>query len=247
MNKPYEGMTALGYCRVSTDDKGQTNETQERAIREWAERTGAELKGIYYDEMTGTTLSRPGLMSAVGRILCDEIQILVAYDHSRLTRNEELDKIREMIGRCSIRFVASDIDPDSLGGRVYDEVKQIFDKEENLQRSIKTAGGMDTRRRNNIHVGRPAKLVFAEELETGIQGLNTTIDGEHKTQTLVYPLSVVMGFADQGLSLNYVANRLLNVNVMALRRALSRKRLVDRVGYNPLEQYHERYINSRRF
>lgn len=241
MSLPYEGLTAIGYCRVSTDDKGQTNETQAKAIRDWAVRTGANLVEIFYDEMTGTTLNRPGLMQAVGRIRCDGISILVSYDSSRLTRNEELPRIREMIGeRCTIRYTSSDIDPSSLGGRITDAVKQIFDKEENVIRSAKTSLGMATRRdQMGIHVGRPAKLVFTEELGSCKKGLKSTPDESHKTQSLVYPVETILGFADRGISMNHLAVKILDINPMALRRALMR------VGR--LEEYKSRYEQSRRF
>ena len=244
----YEGMTAVGYCRVSTDDKGQTNVTQENAIREWSRRTGANVIAIYKDEMTGKTLSRPGLMQAIGRILCDSVQIFVAYDQSRFTRNEDLPKIKEMIGAgCTIRYVTSDVDPDSLGGRVTDAVKQIFDREENIVRSAKTKVGMETRRDvMGIHVGRPAKIVFLEELEICKKGLNSSVDDTHKTQSMVYPIKVVLDMADNGLTLNYVATKVLGVTTMSLRRALSRKPLVEHLGFNPLEEFKRRSENSRR-
>lgn len=236
---PYEGMTAVGYCRVSTDDKGQTNETQANAIKEWASKTGADLVQIYYDEMTGTTLSRPGLMGAVGRILCDNIRILVAFDQSRLTRNEDLRRIKEMIGSgCSIRYVTSDIDPESIGGRVTDAIKQIFDKEENRIRADKTTLGMATRRDvMGIHVGRPAKLVFLEELDSCKKGLSVQPNDTHVTSTMIQPLSAVMRMADEGKSLNYVATKVLGVKTMTLRRALIR------VGM--LEEFNERSRKAR--
>lgn len=239
-SKPYEGLTAIGYCRVSTDDKGQTNETQARAIREWATRTGATLVEIYYDEMTGITLARPGLMQAVGRIRCDGVSILVAYDSSRLTRNEELPKIREMIGdRCTIRYTSSDIDTESLGGKITDAVRQIFDKEENVIRSAKTSLGMATRRdQMGVHVGRPAKLVFAEELETCKIGLRSHQDDTHKTQSLVYPIETILSFADRKISINHLATKILEITPMALRRALIR------VG--KLEEYKMRLAQSKR-
>lgn len=239
--KPYEGLSAIGYCRVSTDDKGQTNETQARAIREWAERTGATLVEIYYDEMTGTTLARPGLMQAVGRIRCDGISILVAFDSSRLTRNEDIPKIKEMIGeKCTIRYTSSDIDTESLGGRITDAVRQIFDHEENVIRSAKTSLGMVTRRdQMGIHVGRPAKIVFVEELATCKTGLRSNPDETHKTQSLVYPTETILSFADRGISLNHLATKILDITPMSLRRALIRN---EKLG-----EYKKRYEQSRRF
>lgn len=244
----YEGMTAVGYCRVSTDDKGQTNVIQESAIQDWARRTGANVIAIYKDEMTGTTLSRPGLMQAIGRILCDSVQIFVAYDQSRFTRNEDLPRIKEMIGKgCSIRYVTSDLDPESFAGHITDTIRQVFDKEENIRRSAKTKLALEKRRDvMGIHVGRPAKVVFLEELEICKKGLNTSVDDTHKTQTLVYPIKVILDMADNGLTLNYVATKVLGVTTMSLRRALSRKPLVEHLGYNPLEEFKRRSENARR-
>lgn len=238
--KPYDGLQAIGYCRVSTDDKGQTNETQEREIRAWADRTGAEIVQIYYDERTGKTLNRPGLMQAIGHIRCDNIPILVAYDPSRLTRNEELPKIRAMIGdKCTIQFTTSDLDPTSLGGRITESIRQIFDKEENVIRSAKTSLGMVTRRdQMGIHVGRPAKIVFVEELESCKRGLRSSVDDTHKTQSLVYPIDTILGYADRGVSMNYLATKILEVTPMSLRRALER--------FGKLEEYMTRYALSRR-
>ena len=47
------------YARVSTND--QTNTIQVRDLKEYVERRGWDVAGIYQDQMSGKTASRPGL------------------------------------------------------------------------------------------------------------------------------------------------------------------------------------------
>ena len=52
-------MKAAIYARVSTTD--QTNAIQVRELKEYVERRGWEVAGVYQDQMSGKTASRPGL------------------------------------------------------------------------------------------------------------------------------------------------------------------------------------------
>jgi DNA invertase Pin-like site-specific DNA recombinase len=51
-------MKAAIYARVSTTD--QTNTIQVRELREYVERRGWDVAGIYQDQMSGKTASRRG-------------------------------------------------------------------------------------------------------------------------------------------------------------------------------------------
>jgi DNA invertase Pin-like site-specific DNA recombinase len=52
-------MTAALYARVSTKDKGQTNENQLRELRAFAERLGYTLYQEYCDQESGGSVERP--------------------------------------------------------------------------------------------------------------------------------------------------------------------------------------------
>src|ERR1700686_4378344 len=52
-------MRAAIYARVSTND--QTNTIQVGELKEYIERRGWEVAGIYQDQMSGAKASRPGL------------------------------------------------------------------------------------------------------------------------------------------------------------------------------------------
>jgi DNA invertase Pin-like site-specific DNA recombinase len=52
---------AAVYARVSTTDRGQTNDNQLQALRAWGDRLGVEVVGEYVDEASGARGDRPGL------------------------------------------------------------------------------------------------------------------------------------------------------------------------------------------
>ena len=52
-------MTAAIYARVSTRDKGQTNDNQLLELRAFAERLGYPIYREYRDQQSGGTAERP--------------------------------------------------------------------------------------------------------------------------------------------------------------------------------------------
>lgn len=223
MSCKLSGFKAVGYCRVSTDDKGQTNETQAREIRNWARNNEVELLEVFQDEMTGKTLNRPGLQSAIGFILMNQIPLLIAYDSSRLTRNEDLKKIQEMIPNTQIRFTSLDLEPDTIGARLNNSVRQVLDKEENLVRSHKTKLGMETRKLDGQHVGRPARFMFTDEIETAPRG-------RYKPGvTIIHTRETIVSMLDSGLTVNKIA-KLIGVSQPCLRNHLLKHGLLKDVN-----------------
>lgn len=168
MSSDLEGMRAVLYARVSTDDKGQTTETQVREMKKWCEAKGVEIAGIYEEEKSATTLDRPKFQEMMGRILVSrDVQILLVYDQSRLTRDmnmRDIEKALEGTG-CQIRYVDIDIEPGTVGAKITSAVKEVLNKEENDARKAKTKMGIETRRIAGYHVGRPRAFVFTDEIE----------------------------------------------------------------------------------
>ena len=217
------GLTAIGYCRVSTD-LGQTNETQKRMINEWAERNGVNVLRIYADEaISGATFPRPQLSQAIVDIVSNHVPILVCYDQSRLTREGENDlpTIKGMLGQCVIRYTSLDVDPDAFGGRLVSAIKSVTDSEERAVLRSRTRLGMETRKLQGKHVGRPARFLFKEELATAPTGLFKP------GVTVVMAMPVVMAYADYGLSLRTVAKDHLGINYATLCKALDRAGLMN--------------------
>ncbi|TQS80268.1 MAG: hypothetical protein A3205_05835 [Methanomassiliicoccales archaeon Mx-03] len=214
---PYEGMTAVLYARVSTDDKGQTNETQLRLMRQWCERNGVRIIAEFEDEESGTSVYRDEFSKMMLRIMMPpyDVNILLAYDQSRITRDKKLEDIMTVLepSGCVIRFVSMDLDPESFEGDIINAVIQRVDKRENDVRREKTRQGMETRRNegeHGIHLGRPARVIFAEDKETAPEGRYV------KGYTIVVSEPQIYGFAEKGYSLNFVATRILEIDPHSL-------------------------------
>ena len=215
--KPEEGQRAVIYARVSTDDKGQTVDTQVRICREFCESKGHNIVGVYTDEKTGSKLDRSGFNQMNTRITYDEdVDYVVVYDQSRLTRAGDFDKIKRAFAqhRCYIRLASMDIDLDTLAGNIITANTGIFDKNENKVRNEKTHLGMFNKKLQGYHVGHPAKVMFHEDLPNAPKGLYS------EKHTTVVTEEYIYSFARQGLSIPYVAKHILNMSGEGFKGAL---------------------------
>ena len=219
MTSPLAGLHAVGYARVSTEDKGQITGTQADSIRRWAETNGVIIDKIIEEEISGAVWPRPGLSEAIVTGMTSGASMLVCYDQSRLTRdaNTQLPLIEKMLGDKVIRYVVNgDADPQSFGIKIMSAVKGVSDSEERRILKEKTRVSMAYRRDTlHIHVGRPARLIIADSTE----GMNKGLIGE---KTLVIKPSKVLQFAKEGWPPNYVASKLLDVPPVTFLRALER-------------------------
>jgi putative DNA-invertase from lambdoid prophage Rac len=73
------------YARVSTTD--QTNAIQIRELKEYVERRGWELTGIYQDQMSGAKASRPGLDKLVADARRRNFDVVVVWKLDRFGRS----------------------------------------------------------------------------------------------------------------------------------------------------------------
>ena len=224
MTSELKGLHAVGYARVSTDDKGQDTQIQIAQIRKWAESNGVILDKIIDEDISGTVWSRPGLSEALLLVRTTSASMLVCYDQSRLTRNADiqLPMIKDILGDKVIRFVVNgDADPDSFGLKIMSAVKGVSDSEERKILSQKTKLALEHKRDVlHIHVGRPARLIIAESTE----GFNEGLIGE---KTIVIKPARVLNFAKQGWPPCYVAVKLFNVPPATFLRALERADLKE--------------------
>lgn len=236
-----EGFNAVLYARVSTTNHDQTTETQVREMKKWCEAKGVNILAVYEEQITGTKLERPQFMMMIGRIMMGGVQILLAYDQSRLTRDEKLETIQNMISStgCQIRFVTNDGDPEDVGVKVTNAVKQIFDKEEIRVLRAKTKMGMETRKLQGMHVARPAVFMFAEDVDSAPKGrCILQADENHKTVTKVLPENTIYEYARQGLSYYYIATKLLGISPNVLYYEMRTKEMDPR-GRGTKDRYTE--------
>lgn len=211
--RPDEGMFVVIYCRVSTDDKDQTNDTQERVCRQWCEQQGMKILDVYRDEVSGTTLERPDFSRMFTRIMMKkDVDYIVAYDQSRITRSDNFDEIKEMFStaRCRFRFVNMDVDTDSLPGQIVSDIFSRVNTHENKVRNEKTHLGMETKKIAGYHVGRPAKFMFSEDIDDAPKG---RYDPD---STKAYHEADIYAYASKGYSLYKLATKILGIDCKTL-------------------------------
>lgn len=201
------GLTAIGYCRISTDDKGQTVDTQKHLINEWAKRHGVIIREIFADEgVSGSVFPRPELAQALIEIKTYQIPILVCLNQSRLTRDSSahMPHIKRILGdSCVIRYVELDMPTDDLGGQMTLAVTGILDAEERRRISKRTKDRMDNLKLQGRYLGRPAAFMFREDVTSAPQGLFKA----GRTLTLSKP--ELMEYAKAGRSISWVCKNVL--------------------------------------
>ena len=209
------------YCRVSTDDSGQTNKTQEFECRKYCESMGFEVMEVYRDEETGTSPYREDFGKMMLRVqLQQDVDYIVAYDQSRITRGDDIKKLKALIEphRCAFKFVKLDIDDSTIGGRITQAVQTEINAEENRVRNEKTRLGMQERVREGKHVGRPARIMFAEDKPTALQG-------RYKEGfTVMVNEDQIYGYAKKGYSLYFVAKEILEIPYNCLINEMHQKK-----------------------
>ena len=221
--------TVVLYARVSTDDKGQTNETQVRDMKAYCQRNGFIIAdggtAIYQDEQTGRNDKRPGFREMKGRISEGDIDYVVARNQDRISREPVdyqnfIDYARKF--RVRVRYVDNSATPETVDGVILDSVQSGLAKADNMKRSSTTKSGMETAKLNGIHCGRPIKFCWSDEVIKNGPRIKT--DG--RGRTVIQSVDTIMDFARQGMFRSETA-RSIGVSEITLTRALRSKGLLD--------------------
>ncbi len=207
------GVTAVIYARVSTDDKDQRPEVQVDLCTDWCTKNGVNVIGVYTDKVTGTSLERPGFEQMLGKINTAKPGLLVVRDQSRLTRDMKLEEIKGMLayaGTKIIYVVTPDIDPDSFVGQLSDSINGAINKQFIKDLSSRTSNGMEKSRELGIHIGTPARFAIFEDIRRMPKGkvrLEDFVDSKGKIHkaTKVISENLLFLYAKQGRSLRYLA------------------------------------------
>src|SRR5579862_6654137 len=120
----------LIYCRVSTEEqaeKGYSLDTQEKLCRDFAQRSGFHVEGVYRDEgKSGTTLGRPALQDLLAK--CSESELVsavIVQETDRLARNtHDHLTIRALLQKAGVKLisVAQPMLDDSPEGNMIDTI-----------------------------------------------------------------------------------------------------------------------------
>ena len=220
MSGAYEGMTAILYARVSTDDKDQTTETQIRNMRTWCADQGVEIVAEYEEEKSAKDMDRPKFEACIGRIALGGVNILLAWNESRLSRDmEDMTAITKLVRSYGtvIRYVSNAVEPENSTGQLLNSINTWQAQEERKKLSLNTKVGMQTAKAHGIHCGRKLAMCFSHRVAEN-ERLISKGDG-CKQPTKIIPIDVVFDLARQGYTINR-ASGIIGVSHSTLKRAL---------------------------
>ena len=213
-------MTAVLYARVSTDDKDQTTETQIRNMRSWCADQGVEIVAEYEEEKSAKDMDRPKFEACIGRIALGGINILLAWNESRLSRDmEDMTAITKLVRSYGtvIRYVSNAVEPENSTGQLLNSINTWQAQEERKKLSLNTKVGMETAKAHGVHCGRMLALCWSHrvaEMESMIAK-----GDDCKQPTKIIPIEVVFDLARQGYTINR-ASGIIGVSRSTLKRAL---------------------------
>lgn len=143
-------LQCLIYCRVSTEeqaDHGYSLDAQEKFCRDFAERSGYSVVGVFRDEgKSGTKLDRPALQDLLAR--CGKgqgIDAVIVQETDRLARNtQDHLTIRALLKKAEVRLisVAQPMLDDSPEGKMVDTILASVNQFQSDINSRKTQKGM---------------------------------------------------------------------------------------------------------
>src|SRR5579864_9468980 len=159
------------YARVSTTD--QTNTIQIRELKDYVERRGWELAGIYQDQMSGAKASRPGLDQLMSAARFRRFDAIVVWKLDRFGRSlvHCVSGIQELAS-LGIRFIATsqglDTDESNPASKLLMHILAAvaqFERElirERVSAGISNAKAKGTR--SGKAIGRPRRIFNRDEV-----------------------------------------------------------------------------------
>ncbi len=149
------------YARVSTNDKGQTPETQLDALRAYAAARGWEATEYVDYGVSGAKESRPALDAMLSAARKRKIDAVVCVKQDRLARSvRHLVTLSQEFEALGVHLVVLDqaIDTTTPTGRLlFHVLASIAEFERDLIRE-RVRAGMTRARREGKHLGRPRKV-----------------------------------------------------------------------------------------
>jgi DNA invertase Pin-like site-specific DNA recombinase len=146
------------YARVSTAD--QTNIIQLRELKDYVERRGWELAGIYQDQMSGAKASRPGLDQLMADARCRRFDAIVVWKLDRFGRSlvHCVSGIQELAS-LGIRFIATsqglDTDESNPACKLLMHILAAVAQFERELIHERVSAGMKSARKHGTKTGKP--------------------------------------------------------------------------------------------
>jgi DNA invertase Pin-like site-specific DNA recombinase len=156
-----EGTKVVGYVRVSTEqqgDEGAGLEAQRQAIRLECERRGWQLERLEEDVLSGRTMKRSGLETALGACRSGEASGIVVAKLDRLSRSViDLATLVAEANRDGWNVVALDfgLDLSTPQGKLVANVLMAVAEWEREIIGQRTREGLAVKKSQGVRLGRP--------------------------------------------------------------------------------------------
>jgi site-specific DNA recombinase len=152
MNKPLNGLKAVGYVRVSTDkqaNEGVSLDSQLEKIQAMAVIQDSQLLEVIQDAESAKSLDRPGMVRLLAMVDAGEVQVVIIGKLDRLTRSVadlgELLKRFEWHG-VALVSLAESLDTSSASGRLVLRIMTSVSEWEREAIAERTATAMQYKR-----------------------------------------------------------------------------------------------------
>lgn len=166
MNRPYEGMNAILYARVSTDDKGQNPKQQIEDMEQWCKNQGVSILARYIDEgKTGANMDRPGMLQVMGRVMMGGVGMVIAQHPDRISRDAaDGEAFRKALKNHGVvlRYTTMDFSLDTHIGRTLNYASSSSGEQWLADHSVKVMKGMRYAQTHGTKSGRPIGRPVAE-------------------------------------------------------------------------------------
>lgn len=155
---------ALAYVRVSTQEQaneGASLDAQRNALTAEAERRGWDLELVADEGLSAKNLDRPGLTGALDRLDHGDADALLSVRLDRVSRS--VVDFAGILARANRRgwqvvLLSPDLDTADPAGKFTAHVLAAAAEYERDLIGVRTREGMDQRRAQGVHVGRPPAL-----------------------------------------------------------------------------------------
>jgi DNA invertase Pin-like site-specific DNA recombinase len=156
--------TVVGYCRVSTEEQGDSGlglAAQRASIKAECSRRGWKLLAIHEDVLSGRTLNRPGLATALASVESREAAALIVAKLDRLSRSlVDFAGLMARAQRDQWNLVALDlgIDLSTPAGEFMANVMASAAQWERRIIGQRTRDALAVKRAAGVRLGRPQVL-----------------------------------------------------------------------------------------
>ena len=171
------------YARVSTQNKGQSNETQLRELRQYSDQRGWQIAGEYLDSgISGAKDSRPELDRLMGDALKRRFDLVCVWKFDRFARStSHLLRALETFNSLGIEFCSFSEQLDTslpTGKMVFTVLGAVAELERSLIAERVRAGLRNARAKGKL-LGRPTIHVAAADIRDLLkQGMSMSEVGE---------------------------------------------------------------------